>query len=138
MVFNEQGEEVFNFGKHKGKKVEDVFTVEPSYYAWMMQGDFPLYTKRKLEEIYSRWNAKRAAERRERPAQSKTEQEKPTPPVDKPAAVSKAAENRPQKEFRKPDNRNNTYNNRPPKKDEPARPVDDDMLKLLTDKFKKG
>src|ERR1700744_1266701 len=63
MVYNEQGEEVFNFGKHKGKKVEDVFNIEPSYYAWMMQGDFPLYTKRKLEMIYNRFNAKKAAEK---------------------------------------------------------------------------
>jgi DNA polymerase-3 subunit epsilon len=138
MVFNEQGEELFNFGKHKGKKVEDVFTVEPSYYAWMMQGDFPLYTKRKLEEIYSRWTAKRAAERRERPVQQKSEQEKPAQHLEKPVVTTKPAENQPKKEFRKPDNRNNAHYNRPPKKDEPARPVDDDMLKMLTDKFKKG
>jgi DNA polymerase-3 subunit epsilon len=63
MVFNENGEEVFNFGKHKGKAVEEVFRLEPSYYSWMMQGDFPLYTKRRLEEIYTRWNAKKNAER---------------------------------------------------------------------------
>src|SRR5258708_7049072 len=63
LAFNEAGEEVFNFGKHKGKKVEDVFAIEPSYYSWMMQGDFPLYTKRKLEEIYNRWNTKRNADR---------------------------------------------------------------------------
>jgi DNA polymerase-3 subunit epsilon len=141
MVFSEQGEELFNFGKHKGKKVEDVFNVEPSYYAWMMQGDFPLYTKRKLEEIYSRWNAKRAVERRERPVQSKTEQEKPTQNIDKPATAVRAADNQPKKDFRKPDNRNNNnnnYNSRPPKKDEPARPVDNDMLKMLSDKFRKG
>src|SRR5882757_5304444 len=68
LAFNDKGEEVFNFGKHKGKKVEDVFSMEPSYYSWMMQGDFPLYTKRKLEEIYSRWNAKRIAERQAKAA----------------------------------------------------------------------
>src|ERR1700712_1618832 len=67
MKYNEQGEEVFNFGKHKGKRVEDVFGVEPSYYSWMMQGDFPLYTKRKLEEIYTRWNARKMAERQPKP-----------------------------------------------------------------------
>ena len=50
MAYNDAGEEVFNFGKHKGKSVEGVFDIEPSYYSWMMQGDFPLYTKRKLEK----------------------------------------------------------------------------------------
>lgn len=56
LVFNEDGIEVFNFGKHKGKCVEEVFTAEPSYYSWMQQGDFPLYTKRCLEKIWVRWN----------------------------------------------------------------------------------
>ena len=42
MVYNDKGIEVFNFGKHKGKSVEEVFGIEPSYYSWMMQGDFPL------------------------------------------------------------------------------------------------
>src|SRR5476651_1945617 len=71
MVYNDAGEELFNFGKHKGKKVEDVMNIEPSYYSWMMQGDFPLYTKKKLEEIYNRWNTKRQAERQPRPATPK-------------------------------------------------------------------
>jgi DNA polymerase III subunit epsilon len=51
MVYNEKGEELFNFGKHKGKKVSDVFQQEPSYYDWMMNGVFPLYTKKKLTEL---------------------------------------------------------------------------------------
>jgi DNA polymerase-3 subunit epsilon len=74
MVFNEQGQEIFNFGKHKGKTVEDVLRSEPSYYSWMMQGDFPLYTKRKLEEIYARWNAKKAAERQPKPVQPRPQE----------------------------------------------------------------
>lgn len=48
---NEKGEEIFTFGKYKGRKVEDVFRTEPSYYSWMMQGDFPLYTKKVITEI---------------------------------------------------------------------------------------
>ena len=135
MVFNEQGEEVFNFGKHKGKPVEDVFKIEPSYFAWMMQGDFPLYTKKKLEEIHNRWNAKRYAER------------PPKPPVQKlpehSAPEQKKAEQTVEKEQAKPDhtrtNNHQQHDNRPfKKKDEPAQPVNDDMLKLLADKFKKG
>jgi DNA polymerase-3 subunit epsilon len=51
IVFNEKGEEVFSFGKHKDKTVVEVFTKEPSYYSWMMNGDFPLYTKRVLTKI---------------------------------------------------------------------------------------
>jgi len=51
IVFNEQGLEVFNFGKHKGKPVEQVFREEPSYYSWMMNGDFPLNTKQVITAI---------------------------------------------------------------------------------------
>ncbi|HNX83365.1 MAG TPA: 3'-5' exonuclease [Bacteroidales bacterium] len=51
IVFNEQGQEVFNFGKHKGKPVEQVFREEPSYYSWMMNGDFPLNTKQVITAI---------------------------------------------------------------------------------------
>jgi len=51
MVYNDKGQEVFNFGKHKGKLVTDIFVQEPSYYDWMMKGDFPLDTKRKLTQI---------------------------------------------------------------------------------------
>jgi DNA polymerase-3 subunit epsilon len=46
--------EVFNFGKHKGRSVEDVLKAEPQYYDWMMKGDFPLHTKHKLTEIMKR------------------------------------------------------------------------------------
>jgi DNA polymerase-3 subunit epsilon len=51
MIYNEKGEEVFNFGKHKGRRVEDIFTQEPSYFDWIMNGDFTLDTKRKLTQI---------------------------------------------------------------------------------------
>lgn len=59
MVYNENGEEVINFGKHKGRTVEQIFDAEPSYYAWMKKGDFPLYTIKKLDEIWARWNKKK-------------------------------------------------------------------------------
>jgi DNA polymerase-3 subunit epsilon len=51
IVFNDKNVEVFNFGKHTGKPVEQVLKDEPSYYSWMMNGDFPLYTKKVLTEI---------------------------------------------------------------------------------------
>lgn len=50
-VFNEEDVEVFNFGKHKGKAVEDILKKEAGYYDWMMKGDFAIDTKRKLTEI---------------------------------------------------------------------------------------
>ena len=50
-VFNSDNIECFNFGKHKGKPVEQVLTEEPSYYSWMMKGDFPGETKKILEKI---------------------------------------------------------------------------------------
>jgi DNA polymerase-3 subunit epsilon len=51
MIRNSKGEEIFNFGKHKNKTVTAVFKEEPAYYDWMMNGDFPMDTKRKLTEI---------------------------------------------------------------------------------------
>jgi len=50
----DNGKEVFNFGKHKGRPVADVLRSEPQYYDWMMKGDFPMHTKQKLTEILNR------------------------------------------------------------------------------------
>jgi DNA polymerase-3 subunit epsilon len=50
----ENGIEVFNFGKHKGRSVAEVLKAEPQYYDWMMKGDFPMHTKHKLTEIFNR------------------------------------------------------------------------------------
>lgn len=84
MVFNEEGEEVINFGKHKGRTVESVFEAEPSYYAWMKQGDFPLYTKKKLDEIWQRWTQKKDIQK-----QTKQNQQSPKPTSEKPAQTTK-------------------------------------------------
>ena len=51
LSLNDKGEEIFTFGKYKGRVVEDVFKSDPSYYSWIMNGDFPLYTKKKITEI---------------------------------------------------------------------------------------
>jgi DNA polymerase III subunit epsilon len=53
-VYNDKKVEVFNFGKHKGRAVADVLKAEPQYYDWMMKGEFPMNTKQKLTEIYTR------------------------------------------------------------------------------------
>lgn len=51
VVFNEKSQEVINFGKYKGKLVEDVLREDPGYYGWIMQGDFPLHTKKVFTNI---------------------------------------------------------------------------------------
>lgn len=51
IVLNDKDVEVFNFGKHRGRPVVEVLENEPGYYAWMMNGDFPLYTKNVLTRI---------------------------------------------------------------------------------------
>lgn len=51
IIFDADGDEVFNFGKNKGKKVKDVFKKEPQYFDWMMKSDFPLYTKKIIQQI---------------------------------------------------------------------------------------
>ena len=50
MIYKD-GKEIFNFGKHRGKEVTEVLKQEPSFYDWIMKGDFPLDTKRKLTQI---------------------------------------------------------------------------------------
>jgi DNA polymerase III subunit epsilon len=51
IVYNGKGKETFNFGKYKGKTVEEVFSKEPQYYDWIMNADFPLSTKNIVREI---------------------------------------------------------------------------------------
>jgi DNA polymerase-3 subunit epsilon len=51
LVFNKEGEECFSFGKHKGKRVVDVMEKEGGYFGWLLNADFPLYTKKVLTAI---------------------------------------------------------------------------------------
>lgn len=51
LVFNKKGEECFSFGKHKGKTVQEVLDAEPGYFGWLLNADFPLYTKKVLTAI---------------------------------------------------------------------------------------
>lgn len=51
IIYNEEGVEVFNFGKYKGKPVENVLQKDPAYYGWIINNDFPLYTKKILTSI---------------------------------------------------------------------------------------
>ena len=51
VVVDEDGEAAFNFGKHKGKKVVEVLEREPGYFSWLLNADFPRYTKKVLTSI---------------------------------------------------------------------------------------
>ena len=51
IAFNKNGEECFSFGKHKGKLVTEVLEKEPGYFGWLLNADFPLYTKKVLTAI---------------------------------------------------------------------------------------
>ena len=134
MVFNEDGEEVFNFGKHKNKTVEHVFDSEPSYYAWMKQGDFPLYTKKKLEEIWVRWNKKKEQARVAKltAAPKPVNQGEAAKPVNAVPATARPAQPAAAQQSRKP-----YQQPQQPKKEKPAVNVTQDMLEQLKMKFGK-
>ena len=51
LVYDDDGHVVFQFGKHSGKRVKEVLDRDPGYFGWMMQGDFPRYTKRILQKV---------------------------------------------------------------------------------------
>lgn len=63
---NEKGEVVYNFGKHRGKTVEEIQAIESGYYGWMLNADFPLHTKQCLKQEMERLKAKQA-NRKEQP-----------------------------------------------------------------------
>lgn len=51
IIYDDKKREIFNFGKYKGMLVVEVFRRDPSYYQWMMNGDFPLYTKKVITRL---------------------------------------------------------------------------------------
>ena len=57
ILFNDEKQEIFSFGKYKGRTVEEVLTENPGYNAWIQNADFPLYTKKVLKQIKERMSA---------------------------------------------------------------------------------
>ena len=57
-VYDENGRELINFGKYKGKAVKDVLAKDPGYYNWMIQGDFTLNTKQVLTKLRLKYAAR--------------------------------------------------------------------------------
>lgn len=110
IVRDEEGKEIFNFGKHKGKTVFEVFEKEPSYYAWMQNGEFPLYTKKVLNNLWKEFKDKNN-EKRKREGQKKND------------------DTATQKKGSKPSGRNQNRKE--------AKEVSEDMLKQLQSKFGK-
>ncbi len=132
MVFNEHEVEVFNFGKHKGKSVLKVFEEEPSYYAWMMNGDFPLYTKHRLEKLWHQFKGikvtQKAQTQKPVSAHVPTESSVTEKKVELKNNVS-STNPTPRKPFV-------PNNNQKPYKKEKDSPVNEDMLQMLANKFK--
>ena len=63
LIYNDAGEPVVNFGKHKGKTAREVFEKDPSYFAWIQQGSFSLDTKHQFEKLEERFKLERLAQK---------------------------------------------------------------------------
>lgn len=63
---NEKGEAMYNFGKHKGKTLEQVDQEEPGYYGWMLNANFPLYTKKVLKDEMEKIKERRQLQKAEK------------------------------------------------------------------------
>jgi len=74
------GREVFAFGKHKGHSLAEVFSKEPSYYTWIQEGDFPLYTKRLCKQIMEQVRTDAKLRRLQEKYQRKQQQHKTDAP----------------------------------------------------------
>lgn len=59
IIYDEEGNEVVNFGKYKGVKVSDVFQRDPGYYGWVQQADFTLNTKQEFKRLWLKYYVKR-------------------------------------------------------------------------------
>lgn len=63
LIYNDEGEAVINFGKHKGRTARQVYNSEPSYFAWIQQGTFSLDTKRQFEKLETQFKLEKLAEK---------------------------------------------------------------------------
>ena len=59
IVLNADKEPCISFGKHKGKTCREVYQKEPSYFAWIEQGDFALDTKRQFAKLKEQFDEER-------------------------------------------------------------------------------
>jgi DNA polymerase-3 subunit epsilon len=66
LAINKEGEAIYNFGKHKGKTIKNVSLSEPGYYGWMLEADFPRYTKEVLKREMEKIKAGNKVESKEK------------------------------------------------------------------------
>ena len=69
IAVNDKGETIYNFGKHKGKTLRQISKDEPGYYGWMLDADFPLYTKKVLREEMAKIKAENQAYKEKKEAE---------------------------------------------------------------------
>jgi DNA polymerase III subunit epsilon len=62
LAINENNEAIYNFGKHKGKTIKEISVSEPGYYGWMLEADFPRYTKKILLQEMEKIKAEKKEE----------------------------------------------------------------------------
>ncbi len=75
LALNENNEVVYNFGKHSGKTLKEVFDKEPGYHRWIIDNDFPLYTKSILKKHTDQFVADSRKKREQKKAQEKNKLE---------------------------------------------------------------
>jgi len=54
IMFDEDGDEIFTFGKYKKQKLKDILVKDKGYFSWIQNAEFPLYTKQVLKEVKQR------------------------------------------------------------------------------------
>lgn len=73
LAYNKNGEAIYNFGKHSGKTIKEVADSEPGYYGWMIDADFPLYTKQCLKKEMAKIKAERELSKEQQKANEEKE-----------------------------------------------------------------
>ena len=71
LAVNKAGVPIYNFGKHKDQTIKDIFKKEPGYHAWMLNNDFPSYTKQILKKITDELKVERRAQQQKKVANEK-------------------------------------------------------------------
>lgn len=77
LIYNDKKEPVISFGKHKGKTAREVYANEPSYFAWISNGEFTLDTKRQFNRLKEQFDAEKKAMKKQSEAERKVQENRP-------------------------------------------------------------